>query len=131
MKTKKITEGEISSLKVANLPTRPTAPREFGGVGYTATELKAAFDALPLYIISAFNSLIDDIENTDAEASVATAIKTGILEGHTLSNLFSDIIGGELAGYMTVVNEPLDIALTTLKQDVENIKEILERNGLI
>lgn len=63
MNTTKITASEIDSLKVASLPTRPTAPAAFGGKGYTATEMKAAFDKLPLRIIEEFNSLIDEIEN--------------------------------------------------------------------
>lgn len=63
MKTNKITDSEIESLKIASLPTRPTAPTAFGGKGYTATEMKAAFDRLPLRICEAFNSLIDDVES--------------------------------------------------------------------
>ena len=61
MTTNKITDSEIESLKVGSLPTRPTAPTAFGGRGYTATEMKAAFDKLPLKIIEEFNALIDDI----------------------------------------------------------------------
>ncbi len=61
MTTSKITDSEIESLKVASLPTRPTAPTAFGGKGYTATEMKEAFDKLPLKIIENFNALIDDI----------------------------------------------------------------------
>jgi len=130
MKTQKITEGEISSLKVANLPTRPTAPREFGGRGYTATELKAAFDALPLYIIDKFNSLIEDIGGEPSE-SVASVIRTGILEGHTLADLFSDIVGGELASYLVVLDEPLCDTLVSMKEEIAEIKAILSKKGLI
>lgn len=63
MNTKKILDSEIESLSVASLPTRPTAPTAFGGSGYTASEMKAAFDRLPLRIIEGFNSLITEIEN--------------------------------------------------------------------
>ena len=63
MNAKKINESEISTLKVASLPTRPTAPTAFGGKGYTATEMKAAFDKLPLYTIANYNLLISDIES--------------------------------------------------------------------
>ena len=48
MYTSKILDSEISGLKVASLPTRPTAPQSFGGKGFTAAEMKAAFDKLPL-----------------------------------------------------------------------------------
>ena len=63
MNTKKITDSEIESLKVASLPTRPTAPTAFGGKGYTATQMKEAFDKLPLRIIEEFNLLIEEIGN--------------------------------------------------------------------
>ena len=52
MKSKKITDGDINDKKVASLPTRPTAPAAFGGKGYTATELKEAFDSLPLFLVN-------------------------------------------------------------------------------
>ena len=52
MKAKKIMDSDISALKVASLPTRPTAPKEYGGMGYKATEMKEAFDKLPEYIIA-------------------------------------------------------------------------------
>ena len=61
MTTSKIIDSEIESLKISSLPTRPTAPTAFGGKGYTATEMKEAFDNLPLKIIEKFNALIDDI----------------------------------------------------------------------
>ncbi|MBO5879609.1 MAG: hypothetical protein J6Q68_03565 [Clostridia bacterium] len=63
MNTKKITSSEIEPLKIAALPTRPTAPTAFGGKGYTPTEMKAAFDKLPLKIIESFNTLVDDVES--------------------------------------------------------------------
>ena len=63
MTTKKIPDSEIESLKVASLPTRPTAPTAFGGKGYSATEMKEAFDKLPLRIVDAFNLLVAEIEN--------------------------------------------------------------------
>ena len=61
MNTEKITESEIEELKISSLPSRPTAPPSFGGKGYTAKEMKEAFDKLPLFIIERLNSLIDDI----------------------------------------------------------------------
>ena len=63
MQSRKITEGDIAHLKISALPTRPTAPTEFGGKGYTPKELKAAFDALPLFIIEMYNALIDDVKS--------------------------------------------------------------------
>ena len=61
MKSKKITDTDIKDLKVASLPSRPTAPAANGGAGYTANQMKAAFDRLPLFIIERLNELIDDV----------------------------------------------------------------------
>ncbi len=63
MNSRKITEADIADLKISALPTRPTAPSAFGGKGYTAAEINAAFDRLPLYIIERYNELIEDINN--------------------------------------------------------------------
>ncbi len=83
MKTTKITESEIEALKVASLPTRPTAPTSFGGKGYTATEMKEAFDKLPLKIIDSFNGLIDDIESG--------ALTEVLVETEPLKSLIADV----------------------------------------
>lgn len=83
MITKKIPDSEIESLKVASLPTRPTAPAAFGGKGYTATEMKAAFDKLPLRIIKEFNVLMDEIENG--------ALCEELSKKEPLSSVISDI----------------------------------------
>ena len=83
MNTKKITDSEIESLKVASLPTRPTAPTAFGGKGYTATQMKEAFDKLPLRIISEFNLLIDEIGNG--------ALAEALCASEPLATLLSDV----------------------------------------
>ena len=62
---------------------------------------KSAFDRLPLYIIERFNSLIDDI-CAEGEGSNAADIPTGIADGHTLSALFSDLLNGETAKYLSL-----------------------------
>ena len=99
MKTTKIIEDEIKDLKVASLPTRPTADSAFGGKGYSASDMKAAFDKLPLFIISRFNSLLDDIFE---DGGIADDILTGIDAEHTLKELFADITSGIFATYLTV-----------------------------
>ena len=48
MKAKKIYNSDIADILISSLPTRPTALREYGGAGYGATEMKAAFDKLPV-----------------------------------------------------------------------------------
>ncbi len=61
MNTNLITEEELEPLKVASLPTRPTAPEYFGGLGYSAKNMKEAFDRLPLFLAEVLNSLIEDV----------------------------------------------------------------------
>ena len=65
MNTNLISQEEISALKIENLPTRPTAPEYFGGLGYSARDMKAAFDRLPLFIIEVLNSLIEDVKSLE------------------------------------------------------------------
>ena len=114
MKTKKIFSSELDSYKVASLPTRPTAASAFGGSGYTAEELKAVFDALPLFINSRINDLVDDIF-AEGEDSLAAAIPTGLEDGHTLSDLFSDVKDGTLAARLTVGSESLALVIAKIK----------------
>ena len=125
MNTTKITETEIKDFKIASLPSRPTAPAAFGGRGYTAADMKAAFDKLPLYIIERFNSLIDDVSDAD-EGGLAAAIPTGIYDGHTLKGFFSDILSGSSAAYLSLGDETLnelrdriDEALRKFADDIE------------
>ena len=118
MNTKKILTDEISNITVASLPSRPTAPTSFGGKGYTATEMKAAFDRLPLFIIERFNRLLDDISSDD-ENSLSAEIPTGITGGHTLKQFFADIESGELANYFSLDD-------VSLKECIGNITERLD-----
>jgi hypothetical protein len=120
MKANTITENEIADLKVSALPTRPTTPTAFGGKGYTATEMKAAFDRLPLYIMERLNTLIDDIRGVDGE-TVLNAIPTGIKESHTLSDLIEDIKSGSFSAYLTVTDGTLSEYLLELREDINKI----------
>ncbi len=58
MSLREITEYEMRVAGVASLPTRPTSPREFGGRGYTAAQLKEAFDRLPRLVAERYNELV-------------------------------------------------------------------------
>ena len=100
MITKRISQSEIASLKISSLPSRPTAPVSFGGRGYTATEMKAAFDALPLFIAERLNALIDELGGEGFEALVK-AVPSGIEDGHTLALLLADVQSGDLADQLT------------------------------
>ena len=119
MNTTKILDSEINSLKIASLPSRPTAPAAFGGKGYTAAEMKAAFDKLPLFIIKRFNMLLEDVSG-EGEGSLASEIPTGISEGHTLSDLFSDVSSGELPLYLSMGEETLFEMKERLAREKDN-----------
>ena len=98
MTTKAIQNSEIEGLKISSLPSNPTANPNYGGLGYSAAQMKAAFDALPLFIIERLNTLIADITASPPH-SVSGAIKTGIRRNwdHTLADLFADFESGQLA----------------------------------
>lgn len=106
MKAKKIYNSDVRDILISSLPSRPTAPRAFGGKGYSASEMKEAFDKLPLYIIERYNELIGDITDL-GENSLAGAIPTGIKEGQTLNSLFEDLASGELATYFGFLGKSL------------------------
>ena len=115
MKATKITSSEAEPLLIASLPTRPTAPSAFGGKGYTATEMKAAFDKLPLLIIERLNELIGDIE----DGGICEAIPTGIDGAPTLSSLLSAFVNGTLASLIAYRDRTLTAYLESLRADVD------------
>ena len=128
MISKKITDADIAKLKVSSLPSRPTAPKSFGGAGYTASDMKAAFDRLPLYIISRFNELIEDV-SAEGDEGIAAAIPSGIREGHTLAELMQDIVTGALSSYLTVLGEPLSSSILSLKESISIISETADTSA--
>ena len=124
MAISKITSAEIEERLIENLPTRPNSPTTLGGKGYTANELKAAFDALPRLVAERFNDLIDDITSEDS-SEIKSLIKTGIKESHTLNDLFSDIQNSTILDYLIIDDEPLSVFLRGLKSDLESMKRIV------
>ena len=115
MTISKIYDKDIESLKVASLPSRPTAPTSFGGAGYTAKDMKSAFDRLPLFIISRLNQLIDGI--TDS-SGVVDMIPSGISDGHTLKDLTRDITSGRFSTYLSVLGEPLSEKILSISEEL-------------
>ena len=107
------------------LPKRPTAPVAYGGRGYTAQEMKAAFDKLPLLLVDRFNSLLTDIEAT-GEEGISGSIKTGLATGHTLADLFCDITNGNLSSYLTVGDKALIERILSLEEELAEIKAMLK-----
>lgn len=122
MNARKILNDEISPLKVSSLPNRPSAPVSFGGKGYTAEEIKAAFDKLPLFIIEMFNTLIDDVDAV-GEESLAGSVKTGIFEGHTLYNMLCDIKNGDFSSYLKTSGGTLETELSEIKERLGRLEE--------
>ena len=117
----RILEGDIADMKISSLPTRPTAPVSFGGKGYTSTEMKEAFDKLPLYIVDKLNEIIDAL-NCTGDDSLAASIMTDIDAGHSLMDVFYDITSGNFAHYLTVEDESLYSLITELVRSVNAIK---------
>ena len=126
MKAKKILNSDIEHILISSLPSHPTAPRAFGGRGYSATEMKEAFDKLPLYIIEEHNKLISDIKDF-SENSLAAAIPTGIKEEHSLHDLFEDINSGELATYFGILGKSLLSHLITIYAAIDELKSKVSR----
>ncbi len=120
----KILTAEVEPRRISSLPTRPTAPTSFGGRGYTATEMKEAFDRLPLLIIEKFNALIDSLSE-GGEGSVCAAIPSGISDGHTLAELLADIKNGSFASYLDVYGKTLTERLEGILGDLTRIKRDL------
>ena len=103
MKSTKILNTETEPLLIASLPARPNQPLLSGGRSYTSSELRAAFDKLPLLLVERFNLLLSDI----GDGGICSAIPTGLDDGHSLADLINDIEGGELAWRMKAQNKPL------------------------
>lgn len=125
MKAKKIYNSDVRNILISSLPSRPTAPRAFGGGGLGADEMKAAFDRLPLYIIERYNELISDV-NDLGDDSLAGAIPTGIKENHTLSSLFEDIGSGELATYFGFLGKSLLSHVIGIYGEIDALKTRLD-----
>ena len=117
----KITKEKADELSVSSLPTRPNAPTSSGGVGYSSADMKQAFDALTLYVIEKYNELIDAIYETDS-SSLSAAIPTGLSDGHTLNDLFTDLKNGNLASYLSVGDNSLASELAEIRLELQTIK---------
>ena len=125
MKATLIKDSDVSELKISSLPTKPTAPRSLGGMGYGAREMKEAFDKLPMFIIEQFNALIEDVHAL-GEDSLAGAIPTGIKDGHTLRDLFTDIKNGELVAYLFTGGQSLATHILQIKEEIRELSARLE-----
>ena len=124
MYANKITDTEVSNNRIASLPTRPTASAAFGGKGYSAAEMKEAFDKLPLIIIHRFNLLLEDIRRTDEEA-MSAQMPTTIKTGHSLMDMFQDITNGNFSAYLKVGDQSLAKAIADIHSEIQSIRDYL------
>ena len=112
-----LTENEMNAQGVVSLPTRPNGDYASGGEALSAAALKERFDRLPRYIAARLNAVIAALnaDPADGDGAIAGMILTGLFpgenDGHTLSDLFADILNGDLAGYLSVGNGSLSEGL--------------------
>lgn len=126
MKAKKIENSDIESMLISSLPSRPTAPRSLGGCGFSAKDMKEAFDKLPLYIVERYNELLGDVSDS-GEDSLAAAVPTGIKDGHTLDDLFDDVRTGELATYFGFLGKSLLSHIMSIYGELDTLRKRLEQ----
>ena len=107
------------------MPSHPTSPKLLGGRGYTAADMKAAFDRLPMLLVERLNSLIDDIKDA-GDGGVAAAIPTELSDNHTLKEMFEDIRNGNFASYLAVGEASLLSVITELRLEIASIKEAIK-----
>ncbi len=100
MFVKEIEESEIEPLCIASLPTRPTTSSSLGGKGYTASEMKACFDALPRLIIKRLNQLIEELREGLVEELVWDIDMQLPDIGYTFGTFVEDFGRGALVDYL-------------------------------
>ena len=121
MFTKEIQESEIQPVAIASLPTRPTISTALGGRGFTASEMRAAFDALPRLIISRLNQLIAELGDGLVE-TLAKEIHIELPEGgYCFGDLLEDFEEGTLVNHLTLGKGGISLgeAVPTLLEKVD------------
>ncbi|MBQ2876912.1 MAG: hypothetical protein IJE25_07875 [Clostridia bacterium] len=118
MKTNKILNTETEPYLISSLPARPNLPYASGGINYSSSDLREAFDKLPLLIVERLNSLISEIE----DSSVCESIETGIMDSHTLADMFNDIKIGNFVWYLTMDGEPVSTILYGIMERLDRLE---------
>ena len=136
MSIQKISDAEFKRASVSSLPIRPNSSSLYGGTSLSATELRAAFDKAPALIMAKLNELIDSVTgNADGDGHISRQIMTGLSDGHTLGDLFRDIISGELSKYLYVGDETLYNAVSRSASErgdaVKSITYDIESNKIL
>ena len=125
MSIKKITEEEVRSLWVQRLSDTPNRQGKFGTMGLSAAEIKAAYDALPLRLVEAYNTLVDVIESGGLSDFILSP------EGKNLTELLAGVTSGALAALLTVDGERTLAALAAAldTHDHEGVYARLSESG--
>lgn len=118
MKTNKILNTETEPYLISSLPARPNLPFASGGINYSSSDMREAFDKLPLLIVERLNSLISEIE----DSSVCESIETGIMDSHTLADMFNDIKIGNFVWYLTMDGEPVSTILYGIMERLDRLE---------
>ena len=118
MKTNKILNTETEPYLISSLPARPNLPYASGGINYSSSDMREAFDKLPLLIVERLNSLISEIE----DSSVCESIETGIMDSHTLADMFNDIKIGNFVWYLTMDGEPVSTILYGIMERLDRLE---------
>lgn len=116
-----IQDSEVRALKVSSLPTRPTAKEAFGGSGYNAEEMKAAFDKFPEFILEKLNLLIKDLSEIGEKSYIGT-FKTGTFENLTLQNLIDSIPSGKFAELLRFNGKSLAEWISWFEREITDLK---------
>jgi len=123
MKSKKILYSELSPLLISSLPARPNQSASYGGAAYSSSELRAAFDKLPLLLAERYNDLLSDIESGELCENLAT----GLSEGSTLKSFFEDLSSGVWAGYSKIDGTPIYTLLRNIEDRLAKLEEVSEK----
>ena len=125
MSVQKISETEIDERLISNLPTRPNAPTSMGGKGYSAAELKSAFDSLPKLIAERYNELIDDLTNPEG-SEIIKSFKPEGLSGESLEDFFESVKESTILDRLIIDGDVLSYYLRALKSEVESLRSLIE-----
>ena len=129
MKSRKITEADIAEMKISNLPTRPTSPQSFGGKGYTAADMKAAFDkasdgalkSAADYFCCAYRSLANSYRDAlnNLEQNTGETYDSLYIVGGGAKNQFLNRLTEEATGKKVIALPIEATALGNLKVQLE------------
>ena len=122
MNTKKLSEAEMAPLKIAALPTRPTAPTAYGGKGYSSIQMKEAFDKLPELIAARFNELINDITSGE----ICDAIPVDSSAAPNLKALLNGLEDGTAADAIRIGGISLTATIAAIKEDIITLTAAIE-----